>query len=174
MSSSHHSEYLVEHTHAYWFYSRGPSISTEFMIPLERKMLWDAIESQDKTSIDQELKNLQYFFSRVFNAIYPHSQQLFRWSEVEFQVSSIIPEGDELTHDIVNGKVHHFSVTRRGFHAESTDGRHEIMFMFCWRPGDEPYPRSIQIRYIGPQGFRTFDNNMGRLMQEKMQGPHSH
>jgi hypothetical protein len=171
MSSSHHSEYLVEHTHSYWFYSRGSSISTEFMIPLDRKMLWDAIESQDKTSIDQELENLPYFFSRVFDAIHTHS--IFQWSEVKFQVSSIIPEGHELTHDIVNGQQRRFSVTRRGFWAASADGRHQIMFMFCWRPGDEPRPRSIQIRYIGPQGFRTFDNNMGRLMQEKMQGPHS-
>ena len=77
----------------------------------------------------------------------------------------------ELTHDIVNGQYHDFSVTRRGFCAESADGRHKIRFMFCWRPGDEPRPRSIQIRYIGPQRFQTFDNEIGRLMQENMQGP---
>ena len=64
----------------------------------------------------------------------------------------------ELTHDIVNGQYHDFSVTRRGFCAESADGRHQIMFMFCWRPGDAPHPQSLQIRYVGPQSFHTADN----------------
>jgi hypothetical protein len=66
--------------------------------------------------------------------------------------------GHELTHDIVNGQYHDFSVTRRGFCAESADGRHQIMFMFCWRPGDAPHPQSLQIRYVGPQSFHTADN----------------
>jgi hypothetical protein len=173
MASRQHNEYLVHSTSAYWFYSRGSSISPEFIMPEDRDALWRCVESEDAEGIEDLLQEQPYFLSRVFNAIHPHHEPIFRWSEVDFRISSSIPQGFELTHDIVNGQRHEFYIERSGFWARSADGRHQIMFMFCWRPNDEPHPQGIQIRYIGPQRFHTFDNEIGRLMQEQMQGPHS-
>jgi hypothetical protein len=97
---------------------------------------------------------------------------------VDFRVCNLIEQDYERTHDIVDGQMHNFVVERCGFWARSTDGRHLIMFMFCWPTAPhpqsiQPHPQSIQIRYIGPQRFHTADNEFYRLMQEQMQGPHS-
>ena len=175
MPSSQHNKYLVERTHAYWFYTRGSSISSELIASDFRDEFWNAVFFENRTLINELLLSHRFrrFLERNFDAIQSHGEPVFKWSHVDFHVSSLIREGHELTHDIVNGQLDNFYVTRSGFWAESADGRHQIMFMFCWRPRDAPYPQSIQIRYIGPQRFHTFDNETGRLMQENMQGPHS-
>jgi hypothetical protein len=162
-------------THAYWFYTRGSSIYPRLIAPEDRDELWHAVEGQDEERINQELLSdaFRTLLHRGFNAIHPHHEPVFRWSEVDFHVSSMIPEGRELTHDIVNGQEHRFYIESSGFWARSADRRHQIRLIFGWRPGDEPYPQSIQIRYIGPQRFHTTDNEFYRLLQENMQGPHS-
>jgi hypothetical protein len=161
----------------------GPS-AREFL-----REFWFAVRSQHTTRINELLLSdafptlLHPGFDAIasgVDAIHTHHEPAFRWPQLQLRVSSMIAQGFELTHDIVDGRMHNFYVERCGFWAESAEhdagarhGRHQIMFMFCWQPRTDPYPQSMQIRYIGPQRFQTFDNEIGRLMQENMQGPHS-
>ena len=175
MTSSQHNKYWVENTHAYWFYTRGSSISSQLIAHDFRDEFWGAVLFKNRNLINELLLSHRFrrFLERGFNAIHPHGEPVFEWSHVNFKVSSIIPQGFERTHDVVDGKLRDFYITRSGFWAESADGRHQIMFMFCWLPNEDPNPQSIQIRYIGPQRFHTCDSEFYRLMQENMQGPHS-
>jgi hypothetical protein len=176
MASRQHNEYLVRtlstagtaRTHAYWFHSRGSSISPEFISPEDRDKLWQYIASDDTKGIDNLLPHLP-LFRRVFNAILTPYDPVFLWSNVDLHVQHMLPEGLELTHDPALNQGSSFYIERRGFWAFSADDLHKIRLIFGWQPSDEPGPQSIQIRYIGPQRFRTFDSEIGRLLQEKMQ-----
>lgn len=56
MASRQHNHYLTTRTHAYWFYSRGSSISDKFIAPTQCKVLWDAVVSQHEIDINKQLR----------------------------------------------------------------------------------------------------------------------
>jgi len=178
MSNSKNNKYCVDnnhrHTHSYWFYTRGFSINTDIMDTDVRALLWKVVYMQDEVRINKLLlsNGFRICMNRIFQAMNEHDKPGFLLSKVDFQVSHMIREGFELKHDTWP-ETRHFYVKRCGFWADTKDGQHHIKFMFCWDPNDDPNPQSVDITYTGPQRFKTYDNEFFRLMEEKMQGPHS-
>jgi hypothetical protein len=170
---SKHNEFFVTTahagTHVYSFYSRGSCISPEYISAEDCNALWINIVSANTQGIDNLLQNyaMKSLLHSVFDAVQTPYAPVFLWSEISFNVTDLIPKGNELIHE---GLVQSY-ITRQGFWASSADGLHTIRLIFGWQPNDDPSPQSMHIRYIGPQRFHTFDGEIGRLLKEEMQKP---
>jgi hypothetical protein len=81
------------------------------------------------------------------------------WTQIAFHIQAIAPQDDGWT-----------GFRHAEIRATSADGLHHIRLRFCRMPVDGPY-LFVNIRYSGPQHFRTFDtcdylSSRGGTLQE--------
>jgi hypothetical protein len=156
-----------------------------FIAHADREALWQGLNEWYDTETppfmrssleEQILQRLETRLSAVFDALFqPDTQDRVNltghaWTQIVFQIASLRPENND--HDYVQRHGVRFAQIL----AASADGLHRISLRFTHFPVGGPYT-SVNIQYVGPQRFRTFDEynhhqSLGGTLEE-LRGPAS-
>ena len=102
------------------------------------------------------MQRLETRLSAVFHALFrPDTQDRVNltgdaWTQIVFHIQSLLPEINDRRY------VDRYGVRHAAIRATSADGLHHIRLQFTRFPVGGPYT-SVNIQYVGPHRFRTFD-----------------
>jgi hypothetical protein len=161
-----------------------------FIAPADREALLQGLNEYDRLrfathdeappfmrrSLEEEiLQRLQPRLSAVFHALFrPDTEDSVNlgghaWTQIVFAITLIRQEINDRAYVQRHG-VRHAQIL-----AASADGLHRISLRFTHFPAGGPYT-SVNIQYVGPQRFRTFDEydhfeSRGGTLEELDGGP---
>ena len=142
-----------------------------FIALADREALWQGLNEYERLRIathdeappfmrrrleEEILQRLEPRLSAVFHALFqPDTEDRVNlaghaWTQIVFQITNLDPEIND--HDYVQ----RHGVRFAQIVASSADGLHRIRLQFTRFPVGGPYT-SVNIQYVGPQRFRTFD-----------------
>jgi hypothetical protein len=109
-------------------------------------------EEQQQIAQEQILRRLETRLRAVFNSLFRNADDELNltghaWTQIVFRIQSVMPEMES-----ANGYRH------AEIWATIADGLHRVRLLFVRLPLEGPYT-SVNIRYVCPQRFSTFDTH---------------